>query len=573
MSASGAAHADAQTPAARRELTWRALVTGMLIGAVLTPTNIYSGLKIGWSFNLSITALLLAFAFWRPVQRLLALAPWERYESNIAQTTASSAASIISGGLVAPIPAYLIMSGESIALLPLCAWVFSVSFLGIWVAWWLRAPMLGNPALPFPVGVATAETIRDAFEHGRAAMRRFWAMLSALVFAAGFKLVDAWWWSIPRFAPSAKMQQLTFVFDPSLLMLGFGAIIGLRAGLSLLAGALLAWGVIAPRLIDAGTVSVASTGSGFGPLVEWLIWPGVSLMLMAGLTSIVSGTRAAGPWRGARLREYGGWPLRGFALAALMSVTLQIIVFDITWFAAVLAIPVAFFLAAVAARVVGETGIAPIGSIGKVAQLGFALTAPGHAVTNLMTANVAGGAAGQCADLLNDLKTGQLIGASPWKQAAAQCCGVATGSIVGSIVFLQMIHSPETQLLTEEWPAPAVAVWKAVADALAEGLGSVPVSARWAMIPAAIGGIALALAERLPPAVARRLPSGTTLGLGFVIPASTSITVAAGALLATLLGYVAPRFAAGYLIAIAAGLIAGESLFGVFLSLAGFAGD
>ena len=276
-------------PAERRELTWRALVTGMLIGAVLTPTNIYSGLKIGWSFNLSITALLLAFAFWRPVQRLLGVAPWERYESNIAQTTASSAASIISGGLVAPIPAYLIMSGESIALLPLCAWVFSVSFLGVWIAWWLRAPMLVNAALPFPVGVATAETIRDTFEHGRAAMLRFWAMLTALAFAAGFKLVDAWWWSIPRVAPSLKLKQLTFALDPSLLMLGFGAIIGLRSGLSLLAGAILAWGVISPRLLETGTVTVASAANGFGPLVEWLIWPGVSLMLMAGVTSIVGG--------------------------------------------------------------------------------------------------------------------------------------------------------------------------------------------------------------------------------------------------------------------------------------------
>ncbi len=563
----------ADTAPAPRELTWRALVTGMLIGAVLTPTNIYSGLKIGWSFNLSITALLLAFAFWRPVQRVLGLAPWERFESNIAQTTASSAASIISGGLVAPIPAYLIMTGESIAVLPLCAWVFSVSFLGVWIAWWLRTPMLESAGLPFPVGVATAETIRDTFEHGRAAMLRFWAMLTALCFAAGFKLVDAWWWSIPRLAPSLKLKQLTFVLDPSLLMLGFGAIIGLRAGLSLLFGALLAWAVISPRLLDTATVTVATGANGFGPLVEWLIWPGVSLMLMAGVTSIVGGGRGAGRWRIAFVRDYGVWPLRGFLLAALMTVVLQIALFDIAWFAAVLAIPAAFFLAAVAARVVGETGIAPIGSIGKVAQLGFSLSAPGHAVTNLMTANVAGGAAGQCADLLNDLKTGWLIGATPWKQAAAQCCGVATGSIVGSIVFLYMIHSPATQLLTPEWPAPAVAVWKAVADALAGGLGSVPASARWAMLPAGICGILLALAERLPPALARCLPSGTTVGLAFVIPASTSLTVAGGAVLAALLGRLAPRFTASFLLAIAAGFIAGESLFGVFLSLADFAGD
>ncbi|MGR8950013.1 MAG: OPT/YSL family transporter, partial [Gammaproteobacteria bacterium] len=402
----------------RRELTVRALCTGMLVGALLTPTNVYSGLKIGWSFNLSITALLIAYAFWQPVTRLFGSAPWGIYESNINQTAASSAASIISGGLVAPIPAYLMISGRSLDLVPMIAWVFSVSFLGVWIAWFLRAPLLNSQNLSFPVGIATAETIRDMFGAGREALLRFWAMLFSLLVAAGIKLTDVYLWALPRFVPSAQLKQLTFGLDPSLMMLGFGALIGLRSGLSLLFGAVLAWGMTAPWLLASGRVVVENTNAetGFQPLVGWLIWPGVALMVASSMTAILrwpsNGMRTFLVNRRER-RFYG--PEFGFALAAILAVVLQIALFDVVWVVALLSIPLAFVLAAVAARVVGETGIAPIGAVGKISQLACAGFAPGNAVTNLMGANVAGGAAGQCADLLNDLKAGSLIGASAWK--------------------------------------------------------------------------------------------------------------------------------------------------------------
>lgn len=569
MSAMTSSHATEDGDRRRRELTPRALVTGLLIGAVLTPTNVYSGLKIGWSFNLSITALLIAFAVWRPLARLCGLPAWQLHESNINQTAASSAASIVSGGLVAPIPAYLLLSGETLGLLPLTAWVFSVSFLGVWVAWFLRVPMLASTQLRFPVGIATAETLRDTFAHGREALLRFAAMLASLVVAAITKVIDAYWWTLPRFAPSPRLGELTFGLDPSLMMLGFGAIIGLRAGLSLALGALVAWGAIAPWLLASGRVAIpAGSPGGFQPLVEWLIWPGVALMVAASLTAIVR--RPRGGWRGARWFGLAAAPARaGFVLAATLTVTLEITLFDIDWLAALLAVPFAFVLAAVAARVVGETGIAPIGAIGKVSQLSFAAIAPAQAVTNLMTANVAGGAAGQCADLLNDLKAGQLVGATPWRQAVAQCCGIFVGSIAGSAVFLLMIPAPAEQLLTPDWPAPAVAVWKTVAETLAAGFDSVPPAARWAVLSAALLGVGLGLAERRLGEAGRFLPSGATAGLAFVIPASTSLTLCAGAILAWALLARAPRLATRFLVACAAGLIAGESLFGVFIAIDG----
>jgi uncharacterized oligopeptide transporter (OPT) family protein len=141
---------------------------------------------------------------------------------------------------------------------------------------------------------------------------------------------------------------------------------------------------------------------------------------------------------------------------------------------------------------------------------------------------------------------------------------VLTGSIVGSLVYLAMIDDPVSQLLTSEWPAPAVATWKAVAQTLSAGLQGIPASAVSAMGIAAIAGVVLALLEqRLTARSLVWLPSGAAMGLAFVIPASTSLTLFVGALLASTLNRIAPRWSARFLLSIAAGLVAGESMFGV----------
>jgi putative OPT family oligopeptide transporter len=558
-------------PEFRRELTPRALMTGMVLGALLAPCNVYSGLKIGWSFNMSITALLLSFAFWTPASRWFGLPAWGMLESNINQTAASSAAAIVSSGLVAPIPALAMMTGANLPWTTLAVWVFAVSFLGVWVGWYLRPRLIVDSDLVFPAGMATAETMRDLFSHGREAMRRVSMLLGSLSVAAAINAMDDLLWQIPRLAPSLTAQKLTIALDPSLLLLGFGGIIGLRAGIGLLAGAILAWAVVAPRLIDQGIVDVSGTDNWFQPLVGWLLWPGVTIIVTASLTSFaVSVVAAARNQRlsGSTHQHEAGFMVRlgGFAVAAAMTVTLQITLFGIHWTMALLAIPLAFVLAAIAARVVGETSVAPIGAIGKVSQLTFGALAPGQPITNLMTANVAGGAAGQCADLLNDFRAGHEIGASPARQVVAQCAGVLTGSLVGSLVYLKLIADPASELLTPEWPAPAVATWKAVAETLGHGLSAIPSSALMAMAIAAIAGVVLALAERR---VSGRgllwLPSGATFGLAFVIPAGTSMTLFLGALIASILNHAAPRWSARYLLSLAAGLVAGESLYGVIV--------
>lgn len=578
-------------------LTLRALVTGMVLGAVLTPCNIYSGLKIGWSFNMSITAALLSLLFWRIWQQSVGAPTFGIGENAINQTAASSAASIVSGGLVAPIPAYTLLTGQTLSLPALIAWVFAVSVLGVFVAFSLRQQLLVREQATFPAGVATAEMLRDIYAQGAQAWARIRALVGATVIAASVKLYDSLLSATPRlprlslpvaWAPAAlgnytpTLSNLTFGFEPSLLMVGFGAIIGIRVGLSLLGGALLAWGIIGPLGLSQHWLAAGPadpTASWFGDMIEWLLWPGVALMVSASLTSFLfallprrqrSGTtnsqqpvqpRAA---QATRPVYRCSWFWAGLLAVAMLLIGLQHLLFGIDWFNAILAIPVAFLLGSVAARVVADTGIPPIGALGKMSQVSFAVTAPGNATTNLMTANVAGGTAGQCADLFNDLKTGHLLGINPRYQFIAQLCGILTGAMVGSVVYLVLIPDPQAMLLTEQWAAPAVATWQAVAQTLSTGLDSIGLPARLAMLGGAVTGVFIEVLRRfLPAGGANWLPSATALGLAFVIPASLSVALFLGAALAWLFQYWRPQWARQLTIPIAAGLVAGEGLAGV----------
>ncbi len=571
-----------------RSLTLRALISGILIGAVLTPCNVYSGLKIGWSFNVSIIGLLLVAGFWGLLSRFHLARSLDAGEGNIAQTTASSSANIISGGLVAPIPALAMMSGHNLPAVQLIPWVFAVSFLGIWVAWYLRASLIFRSGLPFPTGRATAETLIEIFAKGHEAALKLRVLLSATVIAGGLKWLDTGLFPLPRpsfgfiLPASGKLsgyagisaKNLTFTFDPSLMLAGFGAIIGFRAGVSLLLGAVIAWGVLGPIGVNQGFVAAGDAdldASWFADMIEWLLWPGVALMVGSALTRFaLQAIDKKHPEPSDQPYENdgaGALRLFGLVIAGAMVVILQVVIFDIHWLIAALAVPIAFLLAMVASRVVGETGIPPIGAIGKVSQLSTGAMAPTETTANLIGANVAGGAAGQSADLLNDLKVGQMIGAAPRPQIVAQFFGIVTGSVVGSFVYLQLIPDPASMLITETWPAPAVATWKVVAETLSNGFGALPSSALYA---AATGGVAGAFGAWLQHRHAPRwLPNMPALGLAMVIPASIAFTMFFGSLIAKLLERYQPTLAQRFLIAVASGLIAGESLAGVLRALLG----
>lgn len=554
------------------ELTLRSILTGLVIGAALTPCNVYAGLKIGWAFNMAIAAGLIGYGLWR----LVPSRDFGLLENNINQMIASSAASIISGGLVAPIPALTLLTGQTLAWQWMMLWVFAVSALGVVVAIGLRQQLLIREQLAFPAGIATAETMMRIHARGGEAAARLRVLLAAAGVSGALKLVNDLVIALPRLAPSWKLggsgtgaptfANLGFAFDPSLLLLGFGAIIGLRAGISILIGTVIGWGMLASFVLDQGWAAAgAADEAWFEPLVTWLLWPGATLMVVSSLTSFalaLAGLRRKMRPAADRL------PMRGqmFALATATAlvVILAMLLFGIALWQALLAVALSYVLAIVAARVTGEAGITPIGAMGQITQFAYGIVSPGNLTANLMTANITGGAAGQCADLMQDLKTGLIINANLRFQVLAQVFGVGLGSLVGVAVYLTLIPDPASMLMTEDWPAPAVATWKAVAEVMTAGLASLPQGALAAMMVAAAFGLLLALLERVTsPRLARFLPSAPAIGLAFVIPAWNGLSLFFGAALAALLAQVAPVWSDRHRFGLAAGLVAGESLVGV----------
>ncbi len=554
-----------------RQLTVRAVATGMVLGALLSLCNVYSGLKVGFTVNMSIATALLGYGVWQLARRM-GSAHFGLHENLVNQTTGSAAASIAGAGLVAPIPALTLLTGYEFAWGWLATWAFSVSILGVLVGIGLRRQMVEIQKLPFPYGIATAELLREMYERGQEAWQRLRVLLTALGIAAVAKtLVEVL--ALPIVAlpgriglggaaakhglATASLKNLGFALDPSLLMVGVGALVGFRAGASMLLGALIAWWGLAPHLLARGWVKsegLAPDAVWFTELGGWLLWPGVSLMVAAALTSfvwslvatVVQRRRTAANREALRRDVHPGaisprWFALAIVLAATLSIALQLVLFDIRWHAALAAVVLSFGLAVVAGRVTGETGIAPIGAMGKITQLAFAGISPGNATDNLMSANVTGGAASQCSDMLHDLKTGHLLGAWPRHQAVAQAFGVFAGSLSGAAVYLLLVPDPKQQLITPEWPAPAVAQWKAVAEVLAQGV-DFPGGALTAIAIAAACGVALAVLENaLPPRHARFVPSAASIGLAFVLPAYDAFSFFIGASVALGLARWRPR--------------------------------
>jgi uncharacterized oligopeptide transporter (OPT) family protein len=204
--------------------------------------------------------------------------------------------------------------------------------------------------------------------------------------------------------------------------------------------------------------------------------------------------------------------------------------------------------------------------MGKITQLTYGVLAPSNVTANLMTASITAGAAGSAADLLTDLKSGYLLGANPRKQFLAQLSGTVVGTAVVVPAFYKLV--PDASVLgSDRFPAPSAQVWKGVAQLLANGVHSLHYTARWGILAGLVIGLALPLLERAFPKHKQYLPSAMGLGLAMVIPAFNSISMFLGALIAWAYAKAKPAAADTYVIPVASGLIAGESLLGVAVAL------
>ncbi len=575
------------------QLTTRAVVMGALLGGFMSLSNLYVGLKTGWGLGVAITACILSFSIWKALHTLLPMlfkTEMSILENNCMQSTASSAGYSTGGTMVSAIAAYLMVTGHHMPWPVLGLWTLFLASLGVFMAVPLKRQMINIEQLKFPSGIAAAETLRSLHAKGKEANQKARALAySGLIGGAVAWLRDAGRpFAIPghlefpgifRGFPLAKW---TINFEMSTIMIAAGSIIGWRVAWSLMLGACINYLFLAPWMVELGAISADKLG--YRAIVGWSTWAGASLMVTSGLTAFamqwrtvvraLSGvTRIFSPGanREADPMEAIEVPSSWFAIGTLLSgagcVGVLYFFFDTSVWLGSLAVALTFFLGIVACRATGESDITPIGAMGKVTQLSFGALAPANVAANLMTAAVTAGAAGSAADLLTDLKSGYVLGANPRKQFIAQFLGIFAGTLVVVPAFYLLV--PDASVLgTDQWPAPAAQTWKAVADLLANGVGALHYTAQWGIVFGGLLGILLPLLERFMPENRRKLlPSATGLGLAMVIPFFNSLGMFIGALLALLLERYKAGVAKKYIVPVASGIIAGESIMGIIIAL------
>lgn len=511
-----------------------------------------------------------------------------------------------------------------IVLFTLCT-----GLMGVFLAIPLKKQMINHEQLRFPSGVAAAETLKNLFSDAKDAVKKAYMLIVGIgvgalvgIFNTGegqMPLLDRFFkfihFRLPESLPEGRgFYQLYgkelpgFGVDVSVLLIAAGVITRLRVCLSMLAGSALLYFVVGPMLVamdqklpgsgwvmhngawtfdpamvTPGVIRSIDFAGGFTVLkfTTWSLWGGTAVMVFASLASVAlqwkSIVRAITNLRkekevhedSAAMKNVEvptSWMIAGMLPITIAMVFVQVIGFHIAWWAGIIAVAMAFFLSLVACRATGETDTTPIGAMGKVMQLIFAVLSPGNIHANLASAGIAANSASSSADLLTDLKSGYLLGANPRKQFLAQFIGVFFGTL--AIVPIWFLMVPNKAAL-DKFAAPSTRTWEAVARILTKGIDQLPDSAKVAILIGAIVGIAIPLLERVVPARYRQyLPSAMGLGLSWVIPFSNAIGFAIGAVLGKLWEVVNRKSSDDYAISLSSGLIAGESLIKAVIAMA-----
>ncbi len=597
-----------------KQLTPRAVITGMLIGGVMSISNLYVGLKTGWGLGVTITACIIAYAVFNALQRIVPAYRNDHFtmlENYTMSSAASAAGYMSSSGLVSAIPALYLVTGRQLNAWEMMSWIGALSTLGVFMAIPLKRQLINEDGLPFPSGIATAETLKSMHSSGAEALNKaralMWSGLIGAIVALwrdALPAVCAWVGSkmhlkwpktfgeqvglpsefplFPGETGHGLLGRLTIGWEGSLIMIAAGAIMGIRVGVSLLIGSLIYFGIIGQTLVELGVVK-----PGYKGIVSWTLWPATGMMVASGLLSFAfrwrtvfkafSGlTRMIGRREGEvdpleRIEVPGSWFVIGVTISGVLCIVLGQVIFGIVWWMGLLAVLITFLLSIVAARATGETDVTPIGAMGKITQLSYAVITPRtdptqFASTNLMTASITAGAASHAADLLTDLKSGYLLGGNPRKQMLSQLFGVLAGTLFCVPIYCAIVDPKE--LGSTKLPAPSAKVWQSVAEMLGKGLHALPAGALQAMIVGAVIGVLLALLEEWLPKEKRKwVPSATGLGIAGVIPAFNSMAMFLGAAIAFVVAQKKPELDERYTIPVSSGLIAGESLMGVAIIL------
>ena len=599
-----------------RELTVRSIVLGGLLTFLFTAANVYFGLRVGLTFSTAIPAAVISMAVLR------ALGGATIVENNIVQTIGSAAGAVAT--MVFVLPGFVIVGWwQSIPYWETMLVCATGGILGVMLSVPMRRALVVDSDLPYPEGVAGAEILRvgmgdaEGERENRAGLATI--LLGALA-GAGFGVL-----TMLRLAAAevTKVFKIgagygTIGATTSLGLVAIGHLIGLATGLAMLTGLVLGKFILLPML-SAGLPGSPEevVGAVFGQQVRIVgagamavaaLWALIRIAgsIMRGLAGIIATSRARKAGATLELTERdlpGRWVL---GISAAMFGPILLLIWQFVQggplaasIPAVLALSLIFivvvgiFTSVVTGYMAGLVGTSnsPVSGVGILSVLiasvlvsalfgdGVAadMRAPLIAFALFLVSFVFGIAV-VANDNLQDLKTGQLVGSTPWKQQVALILGVVAGSL---------ILPPVLQLLATSFgfagapgagpnalAAPQASLFAAIAQGVLGG------SMRWDLIwiGCGIGIVLIVIDEVMRGSGKGKLPP-LAVAMGIYLPATLVFPAVIGAVIGHFWNRMAaatsrPEFTKRLGVLLATGLVVGDSLFGLaFAGAVGVVGD
>jgi putative OPT family oligopeptide transporter len=595
-----------------KELTIRALILGALITTVFTAANVYLGLKVGLTFASSIPAAVISMAILSAVKDSSIL------ENNIVQTVASAAGTL--SAIIFVLPG-LVIVGYWTGFPFWQSFLICVSggVLGVLFTIPLRRALVTNSDLPYPEGVAAAEVLKvgsgargETKDESGESREGLVAVVLGTVASAGLAIVTATRVAaaeVVGFFHVGGAASSGYNVAWSLALLGAGHLVGLSVGLAMLTGLIIAWGIAVPILtsmhpIADGVTLAAHTTTiwrtqvrfiGAGAIGVASIYTLASLAkpVVGGLVSTLAASRAVGikddkdrdlspPWiivLTIACLAIAGWLAYSFAKSTVLApnaVTLTLIAIPFVLFGG-------FLIAAICGYMAGLIGASnsPVSGVGIlsivlcasaliVAVTPTEATRPALVAFALFITAIVFACATISNDNLQDLKTGQLVGASPMRQQIALIVGVGAGAAVIPLVLNLLAKAygfAGAANVGVVAPNPLPAPQATLISALAQGV--IGGNLDWKMIGiGALVGVGLILLDTTLGVMKKvRIPP-LAVGIGIYLPMSATFAVVVGALISNWYGKRAstmpnPGRAERLGTLVASGLIVGESLWGV----------
>ena len=607
-------------PSKRIELTIRALILGSVLGVIFTAANVYLGLRVGLTFASAIPAAVISMALLRAFRTSTI------WENMTVQTVASVGGAMSS--IIFVLPA-LVMVGWWTNF-PFWQSFLICTFggiLGVTFSIPLRRALVTNGNLPYPEGLAAAEVLKvgsRGADQTESAVRENKVGLLTVVVGAISSATFAFLASARVFVaevatffklPAALGAGYTGVGGGlSLALLGAGHLVGLAVGLAMLAGVIIAWGIAVPVMtaVQGGAGSAEEIATtlwrtqvrfiGAGAIGVAAIWTLIKLggPLIAGVTSALAAQRARTAQQAIDITEQD-IPIKLVSIiSAVVLGAIAVLLWSFTTGTPLAAhapaivaggllyvVLIGFIVAAVCGYMAGLIGSSnsPVSGVGilaiivaSVLMLGamqmFGIPADGSIIAfALMITAIVFSISVISNDNLQDLKTGQLVGATPWRQQTALIVGVVAGSLVIPPI-LDLLNGaygfaggpPPSIPGAAPLPAPQATLISALAGGVIEG------DLRWDLIGlgAALGVVLVIVDELLTrTSGGKRKAPPLAVAMGIYLPMATTIAVVIGAVAGKLYdswvsktshAEVAKRLG----VLLASGLIVGESLFGVF---------